>query len=84
MLMTRRVRIAVPGIPWHIIQRGHNRNACVFDKQDYRGYLDTLSDMSTRFSADFSQRIPNWCTIAYMLNVPTTGGKKKMVLEIIT
>jgi len=25
--MPRRARIAVPGIPWHIIQRGDNRSA---------------------------------------------------------
>ena len=24
--MPRRARLALPGIPWHIIQRGNNRN----------------------------------------------------------
>jgi len=47
--MPRRARIAVPGIPWHIIQRGNNRSACFYTEEDYRRYLDTLSDMSTRY-----------------------------------
>ena len=34
--MPRRARIAVPGIPWHIIQRGNNRSACFFAEADYR------------------------------------------------
>ena len=37
--MPRRLRIAVPGIPWHIVQRGINRNACVFDSKITAGIL---------------------------------------------
>lgn len=28
--MPRRARIAVPGILWHIIQRGNNRSPCFY------------------------------------------------------
>jgi len=34
--MPRRARIVVPGIPWHIIQRGNNRSACFYTDDDYR------------------------------------------------
>jgi REP-associated tyrosine transposase len=47
--MPRRARVAVPGIPWHIIQRGNNRSACFYAEEDYHRYLYTLSDMSARF-----------------------------------
>ena len=47
--MPRRARIAVPGIPWHIIQRGNNCSACFYAEEDYHRYIDTLSDMSPRF-----------------------------------
>ena len=47
--MPRRARIAVPGIPWHIIQRGNNRSACSYANEDYHRYLETLSDMSARY-----------------------------------
>ncbi|MCI5138194.1 MAG: hypothetical protein D3922_07210 [Candidatus Electrothrix sp. AR1] len=38
----RRPRIIVPGTPLHIIQRGNNRQACFFAKEDYLFYLDWL------------------------------------------
>jgi len=47
--MPRRARLAIPGIPWHIIQRGNNRSACFFADEDYRRYLDTLTDLSGKY-----------------------------------
>ena len=38
--MPRRARIVVPGIPWHIIQRGNNRSACFFTDDDYHKHLN--------------------------------------------
>jgi putative transposase len=46
--VARRARLNVPGIPWHIIQRGNNRAACFYTEDDYRCYLDTLHDQATR------------------------------------
>jgi putative transposase len=46
--MPRRARIAVPGIPWHIIQRGNNRSACFFTDEDRRRYLDTLREQAEK------------------------------------
>jgi putative transposase len=40
--MPRRPRIAVANIPWHIVQRGHNRDDCFFADEDYMYYLDQL------------------------------------------
>ena len=47
--MPRRARIAVPGIPWHIIQRGNNRNACFYAEADYQYYLTTLGEQAEKF-----------------------------------
>jgi REP element-mobilizing transposase RayT len=44
--MPRRARLAIAGIPWHIIQRGNNRSACFYADEDYRRYLDTLSEQA--------------------------------------
>ena len=33
--MPRRPRIHLPGVPLHIVQRGHNRDACFFADDDY-------------------------------------------------
>lgn len=42
--MPRRARIALPNVPLHLIQRGNNRQACFFAEEDYRFYLDWLTD----------------------------------------
>jgi len=47
--MPRRARLSVPGIPWHIIQRGNNRSVCFHAEDDYQRYLDELADLSGRF-----------------------------------
>lgn len=48
--MPRRARLSVPGIPWHIIQRGNNRSACFYADEDYRLYLRYLEELSAKFS----------------------------------
>jgi len=47
-MVPRRARLAVAGVPQHIIQRGNNRNACFFDDEDYELYLHLLADLSGR------------------------------------
>lgn len=44
--MARRPRLTVPGIPWHIIQRGNNRGPCFYTDNDYQRYLDTLREQA--------------------------------------
>lgn len=47
--MPRRPRLALAGIPVHVIQRGHNRDACFFAEQDYALYRDHLAELSAKF-----------------------------------
>ena len=47
--MPRRARLSLPGIPWHIIQRGNNRSACFYTDEDYRYYLDTLKEQADKY-----------------------------------
>ena len=47
--MPRRARLSVPGIPWHIIQRGNNRSACFYTDGDYSLYLHHLKELSAKF-----------------------------------
>ena len=41
--MPRRARPRLAGAPFHLIQRGHNRNQCFFRDQDYQRYLGDLA-----------------------------------------
>lgn len=47
--MPRRSRLALAGIPWHIIQRGNNRTACFYAEDDYRYYLQTLKEQADKY-----------------------------------
>lgn len=47
--MPRRPRLAIGGIPWHIIQRGNNRMACFYSDDDYRIYLQTLQQQAKKY-----------------------------------
>ena len=47
--MPRRSRINFADVPQHIIQRGNNRQATFFAKEDYRFYLDHLFEASRKY-----------------------------------
>ena len=42
--MPRRPRIQLDRVPLHIVQRGHNREACFFGEEDYQSYLHWLGE----------------------------------------
>lgn len=46
--MARRPRLLLPNTPLHLIQRGNNRQACFFADEDYRVYVDWLSEYSAK------------------------------------
>ena len=37
--MSRKLRFVLPGVPRHVVQRGHNREPCFFAHADYQRYL---------------------------------------------
>ena len=48
--MPRRARIVVPGIAWHVIQRGNNRSACFYIEDDYHKYLEILKEQAEKYN----------------------------------
>ncbi|AKH68393.1 transposase [Spongiibacter sp. IMCC21906] len=42
--MPRRARVIVPGLPQHIVQRGHNRQVVFVEDRDFEYYLEALSE----------------------------------------
>jgi len=42
--MPRRPRIHLANLPLHIVQRGHNRDACFFAEEDYHSYRHWLGE----------------------------------------
>ncbi len=49
--MPRKTRMYLPDIPAHVVQLGHNRNACFFSDEDHLFYLECLGQGLRRYSA---------------------------------
>lgn len=47
--MPRKPRFILPGVPVHIVQRGHSREAVFFQEEDYAAYLGWLAEASARY-----------------------------------
>ena len=47
--MPRKPRFYLPGVPVHLVQRGHCRDPIFFDRQDYVTYLHWVKVSSTKY-----------------------------------
>ncbi len=47
--MPRKLRLYLPGIPNHVVQRGNDRNPCFFEEDTYWFFLDCLGDACERY-----------------------------------
>ena len=47
--MPRRTRCYIAGLPYHVIQRGNNREACFIEPKDYPFYLELWRQTGKRY-----------------------------------
>ena len=47
--MPRRARMYIPDFPYHIVQRGNNREACFIEPENYLFYLELWHQCSQRY-----------------------------------
>ncbi len=50
--MPRRKRMYLPGYPYHIVQRGNNREACFIESKNYQFYLGLWKECCKRYGVD--------------------------------
>ncbi len=50
--MPRKPRFFIPGVPVHIVQRGHSREPVFFEDSDYQAYLHWLKEGAGRYGVD--------------------------------
>ena len=55
--MPRRARSYLPGLPYHIVQRGNNREACFVEPENYLFYLELWQECAKRYGVS----IHAWC-----------------------
>lgn len=78
--MPRRARLAIAGVPWHIIQRGNNRSACFFAEQDYLYYLYLLKEQSYKHGC----AIHAYCLMknhVHLLLTPSEASAPSMMMK---
>lgn len=71
--MGRSPRLLVPGLPHHIVQRGHNRNAVFGQPADYEHYLANLRQWKQAFDVGLLA----WCLMTnhvHLILVPRQDG----------
>lgn len=80
--MPRRTRMYVPGLPYHIVQRGNNHEACFIEPENYQYYLQLWREISRRYSA----RVHAYCLMTnhiHFLATPETKTSISNVMKVV-
>ncbi len=80
--MPRRARTYLPGFPYHIVQRGNNREACFIATKDYQVYLDLWIECANRYGVS----IHAWCLMTnhiHFLVTPERGDSISFAMKVI-
>ena len=80
--MPRRARLAVPGIPWHIIQRGNNRIPCFYADEDYRCYLEMLGEQAENYGCALHAYVLMTNHVHLLLTPPETDSAALMMKQL--
>ena len=77
--MARLPRFVITGQPQHIIQRGNNRQAIFHTDEDYRFYLEKLSDAAKKYQCDIHAYVLMTNHVHLLVTPHTEDGIGKMM-----
>lgn len=80
--MPRRARTYLPGYPYHIVQRGNNREACFVSVDDYQFYLGLWVECASRYGVS----IHAWCLMTnhiHFLVTPDLSDSISFAMKVI-
>ena len=80
--MPRRTRIHLPGLPLHIVQRGHNRDACFFCEDDYLAYRHWLGEALTATGCQLHAYVLMTNHVHLLMTPPESGAVAKLVISL--
>lgn len=80
--MARRLRLDVPGVPQHVIQRGVDQMVCFCDKLDYQFYLATLEEVSTELDCRVHAYVLMTNHVHLLVTGNVTGGISRMMQSL--
>ena len=73
--MPRRPRMYLPDLPYHIVQRGNNREACFIEPENYSYYLELWKEVSTRYDVS----VHAYCLMTNHIHVLATPQEKTSI-----
>jgi putative transposase len=65
----------IPGLPYHIVQRGNNREACFVEPENYQFYLELWRDISRRYRC----RVHAYCLMTNHIHFLATPDQKTSI-----
>lgn len=80
--MPRRARMYLPELPYHIVQRGNNREACLIGPESYQFYLELWKEISKRYGV----WVHSYCLMTnhiHFLVTPTTDTSISNTMKVV-
>jgi len=73
--MPRRSRMYIAGLPYHIVQRGNNREACFIEPEDYQFYLELWGGLSKRYGVS----VHAYCLMTNHIHILATPSSESAI-----
>ena len=80
--MPRRPRIHLPGLPIHLVQRGHNREACFFSDDDFLAYLEWLAEALKKSGCTLHAYVLMTNHVHLLLTPPSSAAVSQLVMSL--
>lgn len=77
--MPRKPRFFLPGVPVHVVQRGHSRQAVFYENNDYLAYLRWLKEGAKRYKVDIHAYVLMTNHIHILATAENTDGITRMM-----
>lgn len=77
--MPRTARVIVPGMPHHVVQRGHNRKPVFVEDCDYQYYLDTLQEWKVILGI----QVYGWCLMTNHVHLILQPGEDRQSIGLL-
>lgn len=73
--MPRRARMYLPGLPYHVVQRGNNREPCFIEPENYHFYLKLWKTLSRRYGVS----VHAYCLMTNHIHFLVTPGTETAI-----
>lgn len=80
--MPRRPRIHLPGVPIHLVQRGHNREACFFTDEDFLAYREWLAEALKKSGCALHAYVLMTNHVHLLLTPPSSAAVSQLVMSL--